>query len=222
MRLLKNKPIQRKVTLVIQLTCSAALLLMAGALLAFQLFTFRLRFTSDLTSLAAILNQYAVVTVRFKDKDIATEMLRALKGKIVGAEIVLPSGEVFAGYGEGVRSRGTATELPKAGLSFDGPYAICAQPLIDPAGNPIGWLYLCADYNREFWALVKSLRRRGQRRRRPVVSADSSFVFPVTASNLLANPQLGENRQSRRGEQGLLGPGAEARRGRNRAVHGSV
>lgn len=156
MRFLHNKPIQTKVTLVVLLTCSAALLLMGGALLGFQLLTFRQKFHDDLSSLAKTVNKYAAFSAKFDNADKAAEMLAGLKEKLVSAAILSTNGTVFANYGLPVASPGGSVTNLTRGTAFSGRYATSVEPLFDSLENSqIGWLYLRADYHREFWALVK-------------------------------------------------------------------
>ena len=78
MKLLKNMPIKRKVTLVILLTCVVALLVTGGALFAFQVVNFRQDFTRSLSALGQITARHSSGAVAFKDKQAAKETLEAL------------------------------------------------------------------------------------------------------------------------------------------------
>ena len=158
MRLLHNKPIQTKVTAVILLTCSAALLIAATALLGFQAWSFRQRFTSDLSSVVKIISKYAGGTIMLHDKASASELLEGLKAKthIVGAGIVLTNGSVFASFEREGGNHALQTPTGKLGPAFVGKYLVYSEVLIDPSDNrENGWIYVRSNYKREFWALFK-------------------------------------------------------------------
>jgi PAS domain S-box-containing protein len=155
---LANKSIQRKVMVVILLTSSAALIVSAGALLAFQLLTFRKSFQHDLSSIGQVISKQAGMAVLFTMPKEATDLLGALEAKphVLGAEIVLPDETVFATYGKPAEIRGPKFKGRRWGVWFQGKDLIYSQRLIDPSDqSPIGALFLRSDYNKEFLALLR-------------------------------------------------------------------
>lgn len=152
----KNIPIRRKLTLVILVSCTAALLVASMALFAFQLITFRQSFTRDLSALAEIIARNSTAALTFKDKEAAEEILSALKAKphLLCAAIALPDDSVFARFG-GDLSEATLKSLPKAkGYRFEGYDAYHFQPIILD-GEQIGMLYLRSDYGQVYASLLR-------------------------------------------------------------------
>jgi len=91
--LFRNLPIQRKLAVVIQLTCAAALAVTAVAIFFVQLTQFRQNFTSDMAATGQMLANHATGAVTFKDRASAEEILLALKTKpaIFYATVTLPT-----------------------------------------------------------------------------------------------------------------------------------
>ena len=156
MQLLRNKPIKRKITLVILLTCGVALLVAGGALFAFQLITFRQNFNRSLIALGEIIAKHSTAAVAFKDKPAAKEMLEALKAKphVSQARIWLNDGTLFAEYGETSNLSPAANDSVGTGLHVEGDYLVYRQPIILDGDN-LGTLVLLTNYSKELASLLK-------------------------------------------------------------------
>src|SRR3954462_11489638 len=155
MRLPRNLPIQRKVTLVVLVTCIACLLVACGALFLFEWVTFRSNFVNDLTALTEVVANSTVPSVAFDDKDAAVEILDGLKARphIVGATI-MKRDAVFASFGRADDPASIAQLGSQAGYRFEGNSLIHVQPIMMD-GEPIGTLYVRSDYG----SVARSLLR---------------------------------------------------------------
>jgi methyl-accepting chemotaxis protein len=151
----RNIPIRRKLTLVVLVSSTAALLVASAALFAFQVYTFRQNFTRDLASLAEIIAANSTAAITFQDSDAAREILAGLRVKqqIVNGFILLPNGKVFAEFGE------NSGELPLdeypvgTGFVFKGGDLLQTQDIrLD--NEKIGALYLRSDYGKWFGGLL--------------------------------------------------------------------
>src|ERR1700677_1664895 len=118
----RNIPIRRKLTLVVLVSSTAALLVASAALFAFQVYTFRQNFMQDLVSLAGIISANSTAAITFSDADAAREILSDLRAKqqIEEAFIVLPSGRVLARFGGNDTSVSSAEYPPRTGFQFVG------------------------------------------------------------------------------------------------------
>src|SRR5882724_1686946 len=107
---LQDMPIRWKVTMVILLTSTAALLLACGAFIHYELVASRQAMVRDLEVLADVLGQNSTVALKFDDQGAAENILRALQAKphMVAACLFTKQGQRFAAY----VSRGTHPELP--------------------------------------------------------------------------------------------------------------
>jgi PAS domain S-box-containing protein len=154
MRFLTNMPIKRKVTLVILLISTIALLLASGCLFAFQLVTFKQGFTRDLSALGEVMASHSVAPLTFKDTQAANEILSLIKAKphITHAQLRLNDGGLFAQYGDATNWNPAKTS--GRGVSSDGDYLIYSKPILFEKGQ-IGVLWLRSDYKKELRELVQ-------------------------------------------------------------------
>jgi signal transduction histidine kinase/ActR/RegA family two-component response regulator/HAMP domain-containing protein len=97
---LEDLPIRRKLTLVILLTCTAALLLACSSLAVYELFDFRRAMVRDTTVLAEVLGKNSRAALAFQDEVAATDTLSALKSDshVVAACLYTRDGSRFADY----------------------------------------------------------------------------------------------------------------------------
>ena len=98
--LLRDTPIKRKVTLVILLTSSFALILMGSALITYELVTFRRSLAANMAVLAQIIGSNSTAAIAFQDPKNAHEILGALSAEhqISAAAIYDQSGNLFARF----------------------------------------------------------------------------------------------------------------------------
>ncbi len=143
----RNAPIQRKLTLIILMSCAAALLAAAAVETGFRLFTERSHFQRDIATLARVIASNTTAAVVFQDEKAVQEALAALRENrtIRSAGIWMPDGRMFCRYGEpdeltGI-GKGTRSD-------FDGLMLRHLEPLT-LNGEHIGTLYLRADFGPE-------------------------------------------------------------------------
>jgi C4-dicarboxylate-specific signal transduction histidine kinase len=151
----RNIPIRRKLTLVVLVSSTAALLVASAALFAFQVYTFRQAFMRDLVSLAQIISANGTAAITFGDADAAREILTGLKvnQQIKDAFITLPNGSVLARLG-GNDSAASAKDYPlRTGFQFHGGDLFQTQEITMDNAN-IGTLYLRSDYGKVYGDLL--------------------------------------------------------------------
>jgi len=150
----RNIPIRHKLTLVVLVSSTAALLVATAALFAFQVYTFRQSFKRDLSSLGEIISANSTAAVTFGDQDAAREILTGLRVKqqIEDASIVLPSGKVLAHLG-GDNPVPVSDYPRETGFKFEGGDLLQTQEIrLDNA--KIATLYLRSAYGRMFGDLL--------------------------------------------------------------------
>src|SRR5258708_16763578 len=116
---LQDMPVKRKLTLVILLTCSVALLLACGILAAYQVFDFRRAMVRNMDVLGDVSGKNDRAALAFQDEKAARGLLQALQSEsaVEGACLYAEDGSRFADY---VRS-GTRVDFPARPLA-DGYY----------------------------------------------------------------------------------------------------
>jgi len=145
MRRLQDLPIQRKVTLVILLTCCAALLLACGALAAYEVIDFRRALVRDMTALADVLAKNTRAALAFQDDTAARETLQALQAEpyVTAACLYTKDGRQFAAYTQ----TETPIELPAtpstASYTFDRSSLALFRPVVLNE-KEIGTIYIRA------------------------------------------------------------------------------
>jgi PAS domain S-box-containing protein len=92
--------IKRKLTLIIMLTCSVALIVTCAAILAFEITGFKQVLKRNTEVMADVMGVWISPALSFKDKDAARETLSALKAEpnVLSACIYNSQGDVFATY----------------------------------------------------------------------------------------------------------------------------
>jgi two-component system, NtrC family, sensor kinase len=100
MRVLRNVPIQRKLTLITMLTSGLALLLACLAFMTYELVVFRRDLVNDASATAAILAENSASALAFSDPSAAAQTLASVKThpNVVGAVVYDLRGNVFATY----------------------------------------------------------------------------------------------------------------------------
>jgi PAS domain S-box-containing protein len=118
---LSARTIKRKLTLIIMLTCSVALLLACAAIIFFEIAGTRQILKRNTQVMADVIGANSSATLSFKDKTAAKETLAALKAEpyVITACLYNQEGEVFATY----YREGTKPTRPPAvrgeGLTFE-------------------------------------------------------------------------------------------------------
>jgi len=149
-------PIRNKLTVIIFMACSVALLLTAVVSLVSQWGVAREQLETELQTLAQVISQNSIAALTFQDRDELEAVLGSLKVKstIISAQIMNGDGEVFArfvnpAFQNEFREEMTASELlrlpPGVQSTFES--ARCNQPIM-LGGKQIGFLTVEAS-NRE-------------------------------------------------------------------------
>lgn len=159
---LRNIPIKRKLTLVVMMTSSTALVLACAALFLYQFKTFQNTLEQELETLARIIGANSTAVVNLQLQSDANEVLSALKENqhLVGACIYLEDGSRFAEY---VR--------PGAKPDFD------AKPR--PDGH-----YGSRDHLTYFGPILDEKSEAGAKRRIGTISLQSDFIGLRESLNL--------------------------------------
>lgn len=145
MNWLQNLPLKRKLTLVILLTCSAALLLACGVLAIYQLFDFRQTMMRNMTILADVAANNVRAAVAFQDEAHAHEILQALRSEpaVMEADLYTAAGTRFTEYARLGKPKPPATLTDNA-CWFEHGYLELFRPVM-LNDKRIGILHLRAD-----------------------------------------------------------------------------
>lgn len=92
--------IKRKLTAIIMVASTVALLLVSAGFITYELVTYRQLMTTDLSTLAEIIGNQSTAALTYKDQDTAKEILNALSAKkhIVAAALYDKDGQLLASY----------------------------------------------------------------------------------------------------------------------------
>jgi signal transduction histidine kinase len=151
----QDMPIARKVTVVILLTCMAALIVAGVALFAVQMVTFRRTFVGDLSAATTMIAHNTSLPVTRNDRLRTFEILRALEAKpaVTYASIRLNDGSVFVRYGITPTTEEAEQTSKVKGIDFTGDELVIMQPIFEE-GRQIGMLQVRAAYYAELHRLA--------------------------------------------------------------------
>ena len=139
--------IKRKLTWLMMLTSSVALLLAGAAFMASEIVSFRQRLGGDLTIMAEVLAANSTGLLTFDRPEEAREMLSSLKAVpyLQAACLYTQDGKLVAPYARpDVAASFRPPGLRPAGLSFENGLVEVVRPVVLD-GRTIGFLYLQAD-----------------------------------------------------------------------------
>jgi signal transduction histidine kinase/ActR/RegA family two-component response regulator/HAMP domain-containing protein len=140
-------PIKRKLTAIIMIASSVALLLVSAGFVSYEVFTFRQTMTHDLSTLAEIIGDQSTAALTYEDKDTAKEILGALRARkhIVAAALYDKEGHVLASY---AGSRSAAAGIPgqpqEDSVRFEGGSVLLFHA-IELDGDQAGTVFLKSD-----------------------------------------------------------------------------
>lgn len=143
---LRDIPIKRKLTLVMLLTSSVALLLMGSAVITYELVTFRRALAVNIGVLAQIIASNSTAAVAFQDPKSAREILAALAAEhqITAAAIYDDRGRLFASFPENIASTDFPERPRTDGFKFEKSHLVMFRPIVQE-GTRLGTIYLQAD-----------------------------------------------------------------------------
>ena len=140
-------PIKRKLTAIIMIASTVALLLVSTGFVAYDLATFRQTKVRDLSTLAEIIGNQSTAALTYGDKDAAREILAALNAEkhIVAAGLYDKDGRLIASYsGDKAQAAAFPSHPEQEGLRFqNGALVLFHEIRLD--GDFIGTLYLKSD-----------------------------------------------------------------------------
>ncbi|MHC4216215.1 MAG: CHASE sensor domain-containing protein, partial [Planctomycetota bacterium] len=144
---LRNMTIKRKLTLVIMLTCTVALLLAGTAFVALEQISLRADMVRNLTTEGEVLADNCKAALSFEDAEDARETLSALRANpaIVYACVRPNKGDDLANYYRGgVRGKDYPEELETQGHRFDNDFLVLVRNVV-LEGKKIGTICLISD-----------------------------------------------------------------------------
>jgi nitrogen fixation/metabolism regulation signal transduction histidine kinase len=151
MRVFRDLSIRRKLTLIVMLTASIALLLACVAFVAYDLFTFRQATTHYLATLADIIGDNSTAALSFNDKDSAKQTLTALgvDHSIMSAIIYAPDGSTFAKYVRAdIGEDAAASKVEQEGYHYETDRLVLSRAIIFD-GESIGSIAIQYDLQGE-------------------------------------------------------------------------
>lgn len=147
MRGFSSRSIKTKLTTVIMVTSSIALLLACSSFLIYDLISFKRAMQRDLAALANVIATNSTAALTFNDKQAANEILSALWAKphITAACIYDKNGLPFASYRRPHQAQATWPPRPEAdGYTFENEQLIQFHTIM-LNGEKIGTIYLASE-----------------------------------------------------------------------------
>ena len=143
----RHAPIQRKLLLVILLSCIAAILAASVIEAGFRLVKARRDFAGNIATLARVTAVNATAAITFQDAQDAQELLSSLRENeaILSASIWLPEGRALSRFGEADAPTPAEKTAAKPRAVFDLLMLHHSQPIVLD-GATLGTLYLRADF----------------------------------------------------------------------------
>ncbi|HJT82146.1 MAG TPA: CHASE sensor domain-containing protein, partial [Chthoniobacterales bacterium] len=144
---LRNTPIKRKLTLLILLTTSFALIFMGSALIAYEVVTFRRTLVANMGVLAQIVGSNTTAALAFEDPKNANEILSALSAEqqITAAAIYDDNGKIFARFPETASDTDIPVRPGRDGYVFHPASLDMFQSVSQEEGGRLGTIFLRAD-----------------------------------------------------------------------------
>jgi signal transduction histidine kinase len=143
MPLFRAASIKRKLTLLVMLTTTVALLVAAVQFILNDLRDYRRRSVNDLDILAQILGENCTSPLEFEDKETAGKILSALQVKpnVLAAAVYSKDGKLFAPYlAAGQPSNKIPERAPPEGQRFENRQVTLCQPIVK-GGEHLGSIY---------------------------------------------------------------------------------
>lgn len=148
-----DTPIRRKLTAIVLMTSTLALLFTVASFATYEYFAFRQSAARNLDSLGRIIAANSTAALAFANPDDAREILAALKAEpqIAAAALYDREGKLFATYPESPRPEVLPDSPDRTGYRFAAGYLEGFQPVVQGTSWTVGTLYLRSDL-REIYA----------------------------------------------------------------------
>ena len=189
MRFLHAISIKRKLTLLVMLTTTIALLATAVQFIIRDVRDYRGRIVDDLAILARILGENCTSPLEFDDAKVAAQTLAALQAKphVLAAALYTKDGRLFAWYPANSKSAGAVPAAPPDyGQRLPKGRAVLCQPILH-GEEKVGSIYL--DYD-----LIEVWRRTGQNcavvAAMLLISAGIAFFIGTRLQRVISKPIL--------------------------------
>jgi signal transduction histidine kinase len=145
--LLQDIPIKRKLTAIIMIASTVALLLVSAGFVTYEVITFRQSMVSDITTLAEIIGDRSTAALAFQNKSDADEELYALayKKHITTAALYDKNGQLFAFYPPKARPESFPKTLGTNDKPRFEPDRLILFHQIKMDGDVVGTVYLNSD-----------------------------------------------------------------------------
>ncbi len=153
---LRDYSIKRKLTLIIMLTSSIALLLACSAFVAYDIHSYRLAMVDKLSAFATLIGTNNAAALAFNDQESAEELLRAFSAEpeIVSICLYNVDGQVFAKYVRGdVRESFIPPQPQTDTIRFGDNNLVLFQRIVND-GETVGTVYIESDLH-QLHALLK-------------------------------------------------------------------
>lgn len=152
---LRDAPIKHKLLVVLLLTTSLALVLMAGAVVTYEVMTFRTAITTNTNVLANVVGSMSSSSLAFQNQDDGTDVLSALSAEpqIRAAAIYDLEGHVFARFPKDAPDADIPSRPGADGSSFGPSQLTVFQPVLQK-GKRQGTIYLKADLTEMYSRLM--------------------------------------------------------------------
>ncbi|MDB6032667.1 MAG: hypothetical protein JWM16_3005 [Verrucomicrobiales bacterium] len=142
----RNQTIQRKLTWVIMLTTTVALLIAGAAIIAYELVTYRKNSFAEIQILAQVMAANANVSLAYDNEKDATEVLAAFREdkSVVAAALYSSNNILFAQFPTNLPRNKFPERPPSSGHSFNGSELSLFQP-VRSEDKRFGTLFIRAD-----------------------------------------------------------------------------
>src|SRR6476646_1598636 len=139
--------IKRKLTLIIMLTCSVALIVACAAILFFEHAGTRQILKHNTQVMGDVIGANSSAALSFKDKTAARETLAALRAEpyVLSACLYNQAGEVFATYYRQGTKETQPPPVREEGLTFEAATLNFCHKIRDPDGEFIGTVLIQSD-----------------------------------------------------------------------------
>ena len=149
----RDASLRRKMVLAVEVNCLLGVLIASFSLFAYQAYSLRKQFGTEITALTKMVATYSVAPVSFEDTKGMTDLLDGLRVRpeVTAAELRSPEGKLLASYG----AAPAAAAPEAASLGFHGWQLRVSEPLI-LRGESLGTLVLTSSFRPVFGSAVRN------------------------------------------------------------------
>jgi signal transduction histidine kinase/HAMP domain-containing protein len=139
--------IKRKLTAIIMIASTVALLLVSAGFVSYELITFRQTMRHDLSTLAEIIGNESTAALDYEDSDVATQILGGLSAKphIVAGALYDPKGKLLASYSVAGNKMTPPSKPASESMRFENDALLLFHQIHSKKGGFEGTIYLRSD-----------------------------------------------------------------------------